>query len=36
MATTIQAGTGESTKKLINYRAEGGVAVPDPLALVPE
>jgi len=27
MATTIQAGTGESTKKLINYRAEGGVAV---------
>src|SRR5437773_4833865 len=27
MATTVQPTTGESTKKLINYRTDGGVAV---------
>src|SRR5690348_16473744 len=27
MATTMQSATGESTKQLINYRTDGGVAV---------
>jgi len=27
MATTVQPATGETTKQLINYRSEGGVAV---------
>ena len=27
MATTMQPATEESTKKLVNYRTEGGVAV---------
>src|SRR6202165_6144255 len=27
MATTTQPATGETTKQLVNYRAEGGVAV---------
>ena len=27
MATTVQAATGETTKQLINYRTDGGVAV---------
>ncbi|MGB6677982.1 MAG: enoyl-CoA hydratase-related protein, partial [Terriglobales bacterium] len=27
MATTLQPAAGEGTKQLVNYRAEGGVAV---------
>src|SRR5207244_13129535 len=27
MATTVQPAAGETTKQLVNYRAEGGVAV---------
>ena len=27
MATTLQPAAGESTKQLVNYRADGGVAV---------
>ena len=27
MATTLQPTSGETTKQLINYRADGGVAV---------
>ena len=27
MATTMQPATGETTKQLVNYRADGGVAV---------
>ena len=27
MATTMQAATGETTKQLVNYRKDGGVAV---------
>ena len=27
MATTVQPATGETTKQLVNYRTDGGVAV---------
>ena len=27
MATTMQPATGETTKQLVNYRTDGGVAV---------
>ena len=27
MATTVQPTTGETTKQLVNYRTDGGVAV---------